>query len=128
MKEKCQLHDMQAFFTREADTLTRGERIKALSSLIFLKQKTTGEFKGCTWVNGAPQREYISKGEAASPTAAMDLVFMIRAINTYQRRDLVTMDLLGAFLHTLNNEKIIMVLKGELCKLICKVDPKIYRK
>ena len=46
MKEMTQLHDMSAFFPRDPKSLTREERIKALSSLIFLKQKRTGQVKG----------------------------------------------------------------------------------
>ncbi len=38
------------------------------------------------------------------------------------------MDLPGAFLHTLTDKKVIMILKGVLCELMCKVAPKIYRK
>ena len=37
-------------------------------------------------------------------------------------------DLPGAFLHTLTDEKIIVLLSGELCELMVKVDPKLYRK
>jgi hypothetical protein len=39
MKEMTQLHGLEAFFPRDPKTLTREQRIKALSSLIFLKQK-----------------------------------------------------------------------------------------
>ena len=37
-------------------------------------------------------------------------------------------DLPGAFLHTLTDEKIVVLLTGELCELMVKVDPKLYRK
>ncbi len=57
------------------------ERLKALSLLIFLKQKTSGEVKGRTGINGAPQREYIKKEDAMSPMAVTDSVFIIGAIN-----------------------------------------------
>jgi hypothetical protein len=57
LKEMRQLHDMRTFFPRDPKKLTREEKRKALSSLIFLKEKDTGEIKGRTCVNGAPQRE-----------------------------------------------------------------------
>ena len=75
IKEMKQLHDMHVFFPRDPNSLTRDERKKALTSLIFLKEKNTGEIKSRTCINGAPQREYISKEEAASPTACTDSVF-----------------------------------------------------
>jgi hypothetical protein len=59
LKEMKQLHDMHTFFPRDPKKLTREEKRKALSSLIFLKEKDTGEIKGRTCINGAPQREYI---------------------------------------------------------------------
>ena len=128
LKEMEQLHDMRTFFPRDPKTLTLEEKRKALSSLIFLKEKDTGEVKGRTCVNGAPQREYIRKEDATSPTVATDSVFLTGAVDAYQRRDVAFIDLPGAFLHTLTNEKIIMVLRGELCELMCMIDPKLYRK
>ncbi len=128
LKEMRQLHDMRTFFPRDPKTLTPEERRKALSSLIFLKEKDTGEVKGRTCVNGAPQREYIRKEDTASPTVATDSVFLTGAVDAYQGRDVAFIDLPGAFLHTLTDEKIIMVLRGELCELMCLVDSKLYRK
>eukprot|EP00804_Cyclotella_cryptica_P005114 CCRYP_011528-RA/>CCRYP_011528-RA protein AED:0.11 eAED:0.14 QI:0/-1/0/1/-1/0/1/0/390 len=104
------------------------ERRKALSSLIFLKEKDTGEVKGRTCVNGAPQQEYIRKEDTTSPTVATDSVFLTGAVDVYQKRGVSFIDLPGAFLHTLTNEKMIMVLRGELCELMCMIDPKLYMK
>lgn len=128
MKEMQQMHDLNAFFPRDVKTLTREQRARALSSLIFLKEKHTGEIKSRTFVNGAPQRKYIPKEDAASPTAATDSVMMVGAINAHERRDVATMDLPGAFLNTDTDELVIMILKDELCKLMCRVDPKDYRR
>ena len=127
-KEMRQLHDMKTFFPREAKSLTREERIKALSSLIFLKEKNNGDIKGRTCINGAPQREYIRKEDAASPTVATDSIFITGAIDAHEKRHVASCDLPGAFLHTVTDEKVIMVLRGELCELMVKVDPKLYRK
>eukprot|EP00804_Cyclotella_cryptica_P017643 CCRYP_006765-RB/>CCRYP_006765-RB protein AED:0.45 eAED:0.45 QI:0/0/0/1/1/1/2/0/181 len=90
--------------------------------------KDSGEIKGQTCVNGAPQREYIQKEDATSPTVATDAVFLTRADDAHQGQDMAFIDLPGVFLHTLTDEKIIMVLRGELCKLMCMIDPKLYRK
>eukprot|EP00804_Cyclotella_cryptica_P030821 CCRYP_015076-RE/>CCRYP_015076-RE protein AED:0.49 eAED:0.25 QI:0/-1/0/1/-1/1/1/0/834 len=128
LKEMRQLHDMRTFFPGDPKTLTREEQRKALSSLIFLKEKDSGEVKGRACINGAPQREYIRKEDAASPTVATDSVFLTGAVDAYQRRDVAYIDLPGAFLHTLTDEKVIMVLRRELCELMCLVEPKLYRK
>ena len=127
-KEMKQLHDMKTFFPRDPKSLTREERIKALSSLIFLKEKSNGDIKGRTCINGAPQREYIKKEDAASPTVATDSIFITGTIDAHEERDTATCDLPGAFLHTITDEKVIMVLRGVLCEMMVKVDPKLYRK
>ena len=75
MKEMQQLHDMETLLPRDPESLTREERIRALSSLIFLKEKSNGEVKGRTCVNGAPQRAYIRKEDAHSPTMMTEIPF-----------------------------------------------------
>ncbi len=58
-----------------------------------------------------------------------DSIFITGAVDAYEGRSVGTVDVPGAFLHTwLTDEKVIMVLKGELCELIVKVDPKLYTK
>ena len=51
-KEMQQLHDMSSFFPRDAKSLTREERISALRTLIFLKEKHDGNIKSRTCVDG----------------------------------------------------------------------------
>ena len=113
MKGMQQMHDLQAFFPRDPATMTREQRRNALSSLIFLKEKASGEIKSRTCINGAPQRAYINKEDAASPTVTTDGVFITGAINAHENRDVATMDLPGAFLNTLTDELVFMRLKGE---------------
>lgn len=128
-KEMRQLHEMNTFSPREARSLTKEERIKALSSLIFLKEKSNGDIKGRTCINRSPQREYIKKEDAASPTTvATDSIFIPGAIDAHERRHVASCDLPGSFMHTVTDKKVIMVLRGELCELMVKVDPKLYRK
>jgi len=79
-------------------------------------------------VNRAPQREYIRKEDVASTTVATDSKFITGAIDAYQQQDVAFLDLPGAFLCTLMDEKVIMTLSGELCELMCMVEPKLYRK
>ena len=86
LKEMTQLHDMDTFTPRDPRTLTREERVKALSSLIFLKEKSNGDVKSRTCINGAPQRAYIRKENAASPTVMTDSVFITGAISAHEKR------------------------------------------
>ena len=43
LKEMRQLHDISVFFLCNAKTLSKEERTKTLSSLIFLKEKHSGK-------------------------------------------------------------------------------------
>jgi hypothetical protein len=128
MKEMKQLHDMDTFIPRDPKSLTREERAKALASLIFLKEKANGDITSRTCVNGAPQWAYIRKEDASSPTVMTDSVFIVGAADAFEGRATAACDLPGAFLHTISDEKVIMVLRDELCDLMVKVNPQLYRK
>ena len=56
-----QLHVMETWVPKDLTMLSRSEKVKDLSSLMFLKEKRSGKVKGRVCVNGAPQRSYISK-------------------------------------------------------------------
>ena len=53
---------------------------------------------------------------------------MVGAINAYEERDTVTADLSRAFLNTVTDELVFMVLKGDLCELMVWVNPKKYHR
>ena len=72
VKELTQLHVMDTWRPIHAEKLSRKEKMKALSSLLFLKEKRTGDVKGRAFVNGAPQWRYIAKEDAASPTVSTE--------------------------------------------------------
>ncbi len=100
---------------------------KALSSLIFLRQKKNGAVKARSCANGNPQREHIAKEEAAAPTVAQELVFLSLTIDAKENREVVTIDIPGAFLHADNKDYVIMKMVGPMVELMVKTNPKMYR-
>jgi hypothetical protein len=88
--------------------------MKVLLSLLFLKEKRTGDIKGRACINGAPQRSYISKEDAASPTVSMESTFITASIAAHERRVVRCYDVPSAFVNTDVDEEVIMVLKGDL--------------
>ena len=72
LKEMTQLHIMDTWTPMEAEKLSREQRMRALSLLLFLKEKRTGDIKGRACINGAPQHAYIPKEDAASPTMSTE--------------------------------------------------------
>ena len=98
--ELTQLHVMDTWVPKEPTMLSRADKLKALSSLIFLKEKSRGKLKGRACVNGAPQRACINKEDASSPTVANESVFITSLIAANEKRFLRCYDVPGAFLHT----------------------------
>ncbi len=96
--------------------------------LIFLKEKRNGTVKAQSCANGSVQRDHIAKEEAASPTVALESVFVTAAIDARENREVVTINIRGAFLHATNNDYVAMRMNGMLAELMAKTDPKLYRK
>eukprot|EP00804_Cyclotella_cryptica_P021176 CCRYP_001489-RA/>CCRYP_001489-RA protein AED:0.41 eAED:0.35 QI:0/-1/0/1/-1/1/1/0/615 len=109
-----------------AHELSREQKKEALESLIFLTKKRSGRVKARACANGSKQRSYICKENAASPTVGTDRVFIAWVIKAHEGRHVVTLDIPGAFLHADTDEMIHMLLRGELAKLMVKVDPALY--
>ena len=104
-KELCQFNTYNVFEPLEANNLSDEEKKGALSSLIFLKEKRNGRVKARSCANGSVQQEHVAKEEAASPTVTLESVFVTDAIDAKENREVVTIDIPGAFLHATNAHK-----------------------
>jgi hypothetical protein len=111
-----------------ADSLTNDKKSKALASLTFLKEKWDRDIKARSCANGSVQREHVAKDEAASPTVGLESVFITATIDAHEKREVVTIDISGAFLHATNKDCVIMRMNGTLAELMAKTDPKLYKK
>jgi hypothetical protein len=108
------------FKPQHAQDLLDNDKKKVLSSLIFLRQKKNGAVKARSCANGNPQREHIPKEEAAAPTVVLDSVFLTSRIDAKENREVVTIDIPGAFLHADNEDYMIMKMVGTLAELMVK--------
>ncbi len=125
-KELDQFNKYGVFELKHVRDLSEGDKKKALSSLIFLKEKKSGVIKACSCANGNPQREHIAKEEAAAPTVALESVFITLTIDAKESRKVVTVDIPEAFLHADNKDYVIMKMVGTLAELMAKTNPKLY--
>jgi hypothetical protein len=75
-----------------------------------------------------PQRAYIPKEEAASPTVSTESTFITAAIAASKRRKVRCYDIPSAFVNTDVDEDVLIVLKGELAKMMVQIAPQVYRK
>ncbi len=123
VKELTQLHVMDTWKPIHAEKLTREEKMKALSSLLFLKEKRTGDIKGRACINGAPQRSYIPKEDVASLTVSTESTFITVSIAAHERRVVRCYDVPSAFVNTDVDEEVIMLLKGDLVEMMIQVAP-----
>ncbi len=96
--------------------------------LIFLKEKQNGDIMAQSCANRSVQQDPVAKEEVASPTIAMESVFMTSTINTRESREVVTIDISGAFIHATNEDYVILQMNRMLEELMAKMDPKLYRK
>ena len=129
-KELLQLHNREVYRPLDAAKLTPLEKAKALESIMTVKEKRTGDLKGRFVVDGSKQRGSIPKEEAASPTVALDSVFLTAAIDAHEGRDVAVVDLPGAYLSVSLDESdtVDMVLRGTMAELMALTAPQVYRK
>jgi hypothetical protein len=128
VSELMQLHVMDTCTVMDPAKLTREEQAKALSLLQLLKEKRCGKIKGQACINKAPQRAYISKEEAASPTVLTESMFITSAVAASKRRHVRCYDVPSVFVNTDVDENVLMVLRGELVEMTVHIAPQIYRK
>ncbi len=62
------------------------------------------------------------------PTVVLESVFVTSEIDACKKREVVTIDIPGVFLHTENEDYVIMRMNGTLAELMAKTDPKLYQK
>ena len=129
MKEMKQIHDMNTYTPMDATTLTAEQKAKAIRCLFLLTEKRNGDIKGRKVADGSVQRTYddYKKEDNASPTAANESLMIGSAIAAHERRDVMTCDLPGAYLHAFTDEEVIMALRGKVAELLCMVQPELYR-
>jgi hypothetical protein len=74
--EMKQLHLRDTFTPLHWKDLSVTECTSVLESHMFLKEKRDRKFKGRTVAGGNKRRDYISKGDASSPTVATEAVML----------------------------------------------------
>ncbi len=58
----------------------------------------------------------------------MVLVFVTTTIDARENREVVIIDIPGAFLHTTNKDYVVMQMNRTLAKLMVQTDPRLYSK
>ena len=103
---------MDTYFPIDPNELSRQYKREALESLMNLVKKRDGCIKAQCAADGSKQRrmEGYVKSNVTSPTVHNERVFITAAIDAHKDRDVMILDIPGAFLHALTKDKVIMLL------------------
>ena len=131
LKEMKQLDDREVFYPIDVKDLTDQEWRRAMESLLFLVKKRDGKVKARFVANGSSQRAYMGREQSASPTVMTESIMITSVINAKQKRDVMTCDILNAFVQTeMDNaekgERVTMKIHGALVDILLEMDYEKY--
>ena len=126
--EMQQLHQRKVCEPHKATNLSADQCKASLGYLMFLKQKCSGQIKGQGCADGQKQCLYTGKEEKTFPTVATESVMLTSTSDAKEGRDLATVDIPGAFMHSDQDKTMHLRLQGTLSDLLVKCDPQLYRK
>ena len=131
-KEMDQMHRRNCFSPISVKDMTPSERKKAQEALMFLTEKANKIVKGRMVYNGKPTREWLDREDSASPTAALESIFITAVIDAMERRDIMMCDIPNAFIQAEmpevkpGEDRVIMKITGVLVDMLVQLDPKLY--
>ena len=123
-KEYAQLVELDTFRAVASETLTKEQRREALRLITVVKEKRCGKVKGRACADGRPQRKYIPKEDATSPTVSLESLILTMIMDANEGRDTATADVAGAFLKGEMPDFVLLRLMDEEVDIFCDVDPK----
>ena len=126
LTEMNQLHRRKVGQPQHRNDLTEEQRRTALHYLMFLKEKRCGKIKGRGCANGKPQRKYIDKNDAASPTVSIEAVFLSLLIDAQEKRDVAVIDIPGAFMQADMDVETYVKIQGKMAEIFINLDPEYY--
>jgi hypothetical protein len=78
--------------------------------------------------NGKPTREWVSKDDAASPTASLEGILLTSILDVKENRDVMSADIPNAFIQANlpdmkdGEERVVMKITGVLVDLLVEID------
>lgn len=104
---------------------TREQMKMALRIHCSVVEKRDGRIKARAVADGRTQRRYTEE-ETYSPTVKLESIFLSSLIDAYEQRNVITIEIKGAFLKAEVPDEMDLIVKmeGELSELMCELDPK----
>jgi hypothetical protein len=94
---------------------------------MFLQRKRCGAVKGRGCAAGRPQRRYIAREDASSPTVATESVFLTALIDAEENREVAVVDIPGVFMQVDMAEETIVRITGKMAELLLEIDSAMYQ-
>ena len=117
-----QLRQWKVCEPQKATDLSANQCKASLCYLMFLKQKCSGQIKGQGCADDWIQCLHTDIEGKTLPTVDTEAVILTSTIDAKESRDVATMDIPGAFMHS------DLHLQWTITDLLVKCDPKLYRK
>jgi hypothetical protein len=82
--------------------------------------------------NGKPTREWLSREDSASPTAAFESIMLTAVIDAHEERNIMTCNIPNAFIQALmpevkdRDERVMMKITGVLVDMLVELNPELY--
>ena len=129
--ELNQMHKCVCWRSVAVKELTRREKKWAQEGLMLLTRKKSGDVKGRLAYNGKPTREWIQDEDKSSPTVLTESLFVTCAIDAYEGRNLMSMDIPNAFIQVSipereKGDRIIMKIRGRLVDWLVEIAPETH--
>jgi hypothetical protein len=99
---------------------------------MFLGEKQDGTIKGRKVYTGKPARDWLSREDSASPTAALESIMLKAVINAREGRNVMTCDIPNAFIQALMPEvkdggkRVMTKITGLLVDILVELNPELY--
>ena len=122
LSEFGQLNDRNIFDPKYANELTPKQHRDALNLITLVKEKRCRKIKGRACADVRKRRRYIRKEDLAPPTIQLESLLLSLIIDAFEKRDVATADVVGAYLMASMEEFVLVKLTGDSVDIMCKVD------
>ena len=123
LQEFIQQRDLDVYTILDPLELTPDHKRAALRAINLIKLKRSGDLKGRTVADGSKQRDLYPKSETASPAVHTLALMLTIIIDAYERRDVATADVAGAYLKAYMDDYVLIKFTGQSVDILLKMEP-----
>ena len=123
LKEFMQPRDLDVYKILDPLQLKQEQKQAALRAINLLKEKRNGDLKGRTVADSRKQCPLYTKAETASPTVSTIALILTIMIDAFERRDVATADVAGAYLNAKMDDFVLIKFTEESVDILLTMEP-----